>query len=91
MKRSYILTSILMSPKVLTILFKLTFTHGEHGLEAVLGGAGDGEHSKVADEARRDRVPSAARGSASSADRHVLELLPEQLLAVVHTAKILKQ
>ena len=58
--------------------------------EAVLGWRRDGEHGEVTDEPRRHGVPTTAGRGAGGTDRHVVDLLPEQLLTVVHAAEVLE-
>ena len=59
-------------------------------LEAVLVGRWDAKHREMADESRGHVIATAARWSTRRANRNVLQLLPEELLAVVDSSEILK-
>ena len=64
----------------------------DNGLENFLHhgvlGHGDAELAKVADKTWRDFLPPPARGGAGGSEGEVLDVLPEELLAVVESLEV---
>lgn len=60
----------------------------EDGLHGVSAGRRDVEHGEVSHEASGERVAAATGRCACARQHHVQDLLPVQLVAVVHAAEV---
>ena len=61
----------------------------EDMFEGVLRRSRNAEHAKVSEEPGRDGVSSSSWRSTRRADRHVLDLFPEQFFSIVEPVEVL--